>query len=219
MSGVRYQVSKNRKIKAGFTLMEILVTVSILTIISSITFGAMRIYDVSVTMGTTKSYLSAQANQALSKMVGELGLSSKARVYDTTMLNPSPPPTYNISLSEGAQVNEIAFMIPLKGAMAIDLAGNIQWGDGGESGTNQNAQLKYYVGTDSKPNQLIRDDYSSGGVLDPLKRTILANDIERVDFTLSGNSLAINVTASKAMQGGIIPALSVTMSAAVDFRN
>ncbi|MDP1853637.1 MAG: hypothetical protein Q8L26_05500 [Candidatus Omnitrophota bacterium] len=199
--------------------MEILVTVSILTIVSGVTFGAMRIYDISLSMGTTKAYLSAQANQALSKMVGELGLSSKARVYDTATLNPSPPPAYNVPFSEGVLVSEIAFMIPLKGSQGIDALGNIVWGDGGESGTNLNGQLKYYVGTDSKPNQFIRDNFSSGGGLDISKRRILANDISSVQFTLSGNSLTITVIASKAMQRGNIPALSVPMSARVDFRN
>ena len=178
----------------GLTLMEVLVTVSILTIVFGMTFGAMRIYDVSISMGSTKSNLSAQATQALNKMREELSKSTASRVIvnDGGVMAGKPLP------------DSIDFQIP----MGLDANQNIQWGDGGI----ETAWIEYYL----RDNQLVKmfDVYVT---TEP--QIVLANDITNLRFTLSGNSLTIDVTASKAIQRGIIPALSVTMSTRVDFKN
>lgn len=191
----------------GLTLMEVLVTVSILTLVFGMTFGAMRIYDISISMGSTKSNLSAQATQALNKMKEELAKSSHSVITGL-----------NLALSFATEsipgnVTQIFFRVP----NSVDSQQNIIWGDG-QIG---DYQLRYYVGNVSKANQLVRErHYASGLSLSPPEREVLANDITYVLFTYyGGNSLNITVTASKTAQRGVVPALSVTLSTRVDFKN
>lgn len=199
----RLQAKNSLKQDTGLTLMEVLVTVSILTLVFGMTFGAMRIYDISTTMANTKSYLSAQANQALNKMKEELALSSLSATIPVTAVDTDP--------------DILIFQIPT----GLDSNQNIIWGNG----VTQSRWIEYMVMEDSiwgsGPGagwQLIRiRSYV------PRDTEILANDITDLQFTPTtlspGDSLTIQVTASKTAQRGVVPGVSVTLSTRVDFRN
>lgn len=189
-----------RKVK-GVTLIEVLVTVSILTVVFAVTFGALRVYDMSLTMANTKSQLSAQANSALNRMREELSLSSVGMILEIRADDPAP-------------AESIRFRVPLP---ALDTSQNLQWGDG----VTLDNQAKYYLGAETKPSQLIKEKLNNlGDPLSPAEKAVLANDINDLEFTLSGNSLEITVTAAKGVQRGIIPGINnVSATGKVDFRN
>jgi len=178
--------------RKGFSLMEVLVALSILTIISAVTFGALRVYDVTITMSNTKSHLYAQLNQGLNKMKEELAQTSRQKLLE---LNPG--------LTDSVPVNSIDFQVPLPD---LDANNDIQWGDG----TTLGVTIRYYQGALTMPNQLIRSGAPS---------SVLVNDIEDLRFILSGNSLNIGMRATKQAQRGIVPAISLRSSASVDFKN
>lgn len=182
----------------GLTLMEVLVAASILTIVFGVSFGAMRIYDISLTMGTTKSQLCAQANLALNRMKEELALSSGFRVFIAQAR--SDPPQYTIT-----------FQIPTGD---LDARGEIVWGDGQTTGASD--QIEYDLGGD---NQLIRKETKSGGNTQVLANNITALDVAPTPASAPYDSLTLTVTASKGTQRGIIPAVSVDLSTTVDFKN
>lgn len=193
-----------RKLK-GVTLIEVLVAISIFTIVSGISFGALRVYDIMLTVGNTKNYLSAEANTALNKMsagTGSLnaGLASSSRAVVLGL---------NAGLSSST-ANEIIFRVP----SGLDSNQDIIWGDG----TTANYRIRYYLGSISLPSQLIRETQNDSGVAVGTPE-VLANNITSLSFALSGNSLTIDVTAAKSSQRGIIPALSVELSTQVDFKN
>ena len=183
--------AKRRK---GFSLMEVLVALSILTIVSAVTFGALRVYDVTITMSNTKSHLYAQLNQGLNKMKEELSQSSRPVILVS-----------NPGVVDGTGFTSIDFQIPLPD---LDANNDIQWGDGVVAGRT----IRYYLGNLTKPNQLIR--YVAG-----VSSSVLANDIEDLRFILSGNSLNIGMRATKQAQRGIVPKLSLISSTDVDFKN
>ncbi len=183
----------------GLTLMEVLVTVSILTLVFGMTFGAMRIYDISISMGSTKSNLSAQATQALNKMKEELAKSNPSKIIIV--------PDMGIHNSLPSNPEWLQFQIPLP---QLDANQNIRWGNG----ITINWWIQYYIQNVTKANQLISEREGT--------KTVLANDITNLQFDpfpATGNYLDITVTASKPIQRGIVPALSVTMSTRVDFKN
>ncbi|MFQ5680576.1 MAG: prepilin-type N-terminal cleavage/methylation domain-containing protein [Candidatus Omnitrophota bacterium] len=175
--------------KDALTLIEVMITLSILTIVFSLTFGVMRIYDISLTMGNTMTQVSAAANLALDKMREELMLSASSQI---TLLNDNTSP----------QPDELTFKI----VTGLDSEQNIQWGDGVTEGRD----IKYYIGNIDKPNQLIREAGT---------KTILANDITDLQFSLTGNSLRIDITAGRPTQRGIVPAVDFSSSTMVDFKN
>ena len=182
--------------KTGMTLIEIMVVLSVFVILSTITFGAMRAYDVSTTMSITKSRLSAQANLALNRMRDELS-TSKASI-----------------VSVGTPNVDIYFQIPT----GLDGEQNIRWGDGIDFDINPgDFRVGYYI-TDASTtpsNQLIRHlpDQS------PEVMETIASYISSLQFALSGNSVSIDIIASRGAQRGYIPALSIDLSTQVDFRN
>ena len=184
----------------GFTLVEIVVVLSIVVLVSSVTFGAIRVYDLSLTMAGTKSQLAAQANMALNKMKEELSqsASSTITVFDDIL---------------AIKIDAVYFQIPT----GLDDEQNIQWGNG----ITEGKRILYFVGADyTEPKdryQLVRDTEESSNSL-----TVLGDYITNLQITPVSppyDSLTLTVTASRAAQRGVIPAVSVTASTTVDFKN
>jgi hypothetical protein len=198
------KIGDKRNLETSLTLVEIVVAVSILSIIFSVVFGSIRIYDISLTMGNTKSYLSAQTNLALNKMREELAKSSKSRILEVIDEDTNSNPVSD----------SVRFQIPLP---ELDANQNIQWGDG----ETQGREVKYYIGNINKPNQLIRQVLESGGG-NVVSETVLANDVTNLQIEPTSppyDSLTLTITTAKSKQKGIVPGLSVMCSTTVDFRN
>lgn len=204
-SGALKEMNKSK----GLTLIEILVATSILTLVLVVGFGALQVYNVSVTMASIRSNLSAQANIALTKMAAEMLRSGGSHINFV-----------DGNAADSLVPDDVTFQI----AQAIDDDGNVEWGDG----VTERNSIRYsvdpsgntyafFIGSaGAKNNQLIKEIKDTGDVT--VEVLVLANEITNLQFTPMPFNLAtdkkikISITAAK-------DGVSVTMETDVDFKN
>lgn len=165
--------------KKGFTLIEILVSIAILSIVIAGIFAVLNIGDMTWHSDMGLVDLQQQARQAMDSMVREI------RQTNTN------PVEGNISI---VLASEITFSIPPQ-----------NYGDAWIG------PIRYYL--DTQKDQIIRE-YPTGTT------KVLANDINSLNFSLSGNVITIQLSAEKTVRNRVLSfPLTGTLTEQIKLRN
>ncbi len=121
--------------RGGYTLIEMLIVLAIVSLLFSAVFGVLNVGNISFNIGSARQTIENQARQGLDNMLRELYETSGGRVV----------------LSGANSV--ITFMLPV----GFDGAGNLLWGAEGV----QNYKIRYLV----DKNQLVRNILDSSDKL------------------------------------------------------
>ena len=205
----------------GFTLVELIISMAILTIISVL--GVMALQTSTLSMATAKSKADAQGNvrDALAAMTKEMQMAS--RRADDSLSPRLDPITVNPNPAADSPV-EIVFQVPADG-----------------TGRNWSRPIRYrYINEDDNVNGRLDagEDTDGDGVLsrrivrmqdrngdgdadDPDERAAVggANDLSNVQFTRTGDVITITLTADKFLSGRRTDPVRVTVSSDVYVQN
>ena len=194
---------KSKPKKSGFTLIEVLVVVGILTLIIGASFTLLSSGRLSANLSEAQVQTAENARIAMNRITKELRLSRSSRAHISNGVGLAT------NLNNGTVIN---FQIPV-GSYAPQLQLNpdnsLQWGCAGSQG--------HFLAYSVVNSQLLRRAYYADGSLDVSE--IIANHIFSVTFSrTSAGSQIINiaiVSQRQTAQGPIIQ----TLNSRVKLRN
>lgn len=194
------------KIRAGFTLLEIIVTISILTILFGAALGMFNLGNLSWDTHNIQLDLQRETRRGMEKMLQEL--------YQTTS-NQITVDTIN---------NRITFKVPVVIAGdesnpqdIYDAQGNIRWGANGS--INNSIRYSRSINT----SQLIREIIDGSGAV--VSSAVYANNVGAIVFTpvplppALPDRLSIKISCQKPLRPGSTTIISTDLQSQVTFRN
>lgn len=159
--------------KQGYTLIEMLVILAIVSLLFNSIFNVLNMGSNSFNTGSTQQIVENQAMQGLNSMERELYNTNAGKV---------------VFSDAGAT---ITFKLPIRYDYVND-KGMIIWG----AGADEDYKIRYTV----ENNQVVRKVLSAEDNF--VSQKVLAVDIESLQFYLEGNLLVIILTAQKNAVGG-----------------
>lgn len=192
--------------KKGFTLMELMVVMSIFTLVSGIAYTALRLNDNYKDMIMVKNELYRNCKKAMDSMADEL---QKSRAFDIAVY--------------GANPESIYFKIPLINSVVAPNF-SVPWG-GRYSGTDYPDRFIRYRLSGTR---LLRGIINNNGTpLDDSDDTIepgtqeeaIAEGIADLDFELAGNLVTVAVESRRTTLSGGQRPLTMSLTSQVYLRN
>ena len=174
MKLMKTHTGKRKLLKKGVSMVELMVSVAVLSIILSFVFSITGTGRISWYLSSAQVSLYSQARAAFSRISQELMLSSRSRIFPA------------------ADGNSIRFSIPIVdagGNLVLDGNGNMQWGDADTVGNSINYTL---VETN-----LIRQILNAANAPVQETNSTIARNI--TDFTVSADNLQYSLVLTATL--------------------
>lgn len=205
----------------GFTLVELVISMAILTIISVLGVVALQTSTTSVATAGSKADVQDNIRDALAVMVRELQMASKNA--DDSLTPPLDAVTVNANPTQGSPT-ELVFQTPVNGSgrswsrpirfryVNEDANGNGRL-DAGEDLDGDGALSRRVL--------RIQDRNGDGDTTDDGERSPVggANDLSNVQFVRAGDIVTITLTAEKFLTGRRSDPIRLTVSTDVYLQN
>ena len=205
----------------GFTLVELVISMAILTIISVLGVVALQTSTTSVATASSKADVQDSVRDALAGMCRELQMASKSA--DDSLTPPLGAVAVNQNPAAGSPT-ELVFQTPTNGS-GRNWSRTIRYRfvneDANENGRLDGGEDLDNDGVLSRRILRIQDRNGDGDTIDDGERVPVggANDLSNVQFVRVGDIVTITVTAEKFMSGRRTDPVRVTVSSDVYLQN
>ncbi len=205
----------------GFTLVELVISMAILTIISVLGVVALRTSTTSVATAESKADVQDNIRDALASMARELQMAAK--IADDSLTPPLVEVAVNANPAVGSPT-ELVFQTPLNGS-GRSWSQVIRYRHVNED-ANENGRLDEGEDLDgdgvlSRRILRIQDRNGDGDTTDDGERIPVggANDLSNVQFARVGDIVTITLTAEKFLSGRRSDPVRLTVSSDVYLQN